>query len=79
MPQTRIDSIAAELWMALDRSLQDHPCVDSGVDGIVIPKISSITIKPFTREDWKNYEDSEDSPIGIRVDAQATVTIHKLI
>ena len=71
--------MAVELWMALDRSLQDHPCADGGVYGIVIPKISSITIKPFTREDWRTYEDSEDSPIGIRVDAQATVTIQKRI
>ena len=63
-----IENTAAELWMSLNRSLQNDRCE---------PILESITIKPFSKYDWAQVEDAslESSPMGLNVEARASVTI----
>jgi len=63
-----IENTAAELWRALNQSLLSDKCN---------PILQSVTIKPFSKYDWAQVEDGslEGAPMGLNVEARASVTI----
>ena len=63
-----IEHNAAELWMSINESLISDKCN---------PILESVTIKPFSKYDWAQVEDAslESSPMGLNVEARASVTI----